>query len=257
MTRVSKPFHIALALAVGLVLLYLASVAVMSTDRFHRFLLAQVTTKLQEITGARVEISSLSFHAYSLQMTLHGLMLHGREASLQPALFSAQTLVIGVNPITILRRRLILRRFDLQNAAVYLRRYSDGSTNFPGPSLNGERALRDFLSLSVTGLTISRTSFFWNDQVVPLDLSARNVILVLRRVPLRRYAGSFSCAQLSVARQKPGLPPLYLAGRIDFSRDDLDITGLEWRLLDSSLHTAGITGRGSVSVRTSASRSAR
>ena len=84
---------------------------------------------------------------------------------------------------------------------------------------------------------------------MPLDLSARNVILVLRRVPLRRYAGSFSCAQLSVARQKPRLPPFYLAGRIDFSRDDLDITGLEWRLLDSSLHTAGITGRGSVSVR--------
>src|SRR6266566_2369441 len=249
MTRVSKPFHIALALAVGLVLLYLASVAVMGTDRFHRFLLAQVTTKLQEITGARVEISNLSFHAYSLQMTLHGLVLHGREASSQRALFSARTLVIGINPITILRRRLILRRFDLQNAAVYLRRYSDGSTNFPGPSLNGERVLRDFLSLSVTGLTISGTSFFWNDQVVPLDLSARNVILVLRRVPLRRYAGSFSCAQLSVARQKPGLPPLYLAGRIDFSRDDLDITGLEWRLLDGSLHTAGITGRGSVSVR--------
>src|SRR5439155_15575845 len=132
--RISKPVRIALYAVGTLVVFYLAAVGIMSTRWFNRFLLRQVITNLEDLTGARVEITRLGFHPYSLQVTLQGLILHCRQSPAERPLFSAQALVIVLNPLVVLRRKLMLRRFDLQNAEVHVRRYPDGSTNFPGPA---------------------------------------------------------------------------------------------------------------------------
>ena len=54
--KLSRPTRATLYLLAGGVSLYVAAVAVMRTAWFHRFLLGRVTSSLESLTGARVEV---------------------------------------------------------------------------------------------------------------------------------------------------------------------------------------------------------
>jgi translocation and assembly module TamB len=72
---------------------------------------------------------------------------------------------------------------------------------------------------------------------------------VLRRVGSRRYSGGLACSEARLGRLKWQLPPILLTTRIDFSQDDLELSGIEWRLAQETRSHSGVSGHGSIIVR--------
>lgn len=242
--RISKPVRL-LMYAFGVVLvLYLVTVALMSTRWFHRYLLGRVTATLERATGARVEIQRLTMQPAAFQATLEGLVLHGKESPLDPPLFNARTVVLGINPASAFQRRLLLRRLDIENAELHLRTYPDGSTNIPGPE---SHLIDDILNLSIGTLTVARTSVVWNDQHTSLDLSASDVAVLLRYGPAAFYQGHVAASLTRFDTGKYSLPPVTFATGLEFSHQEFLLTDLVWRIVPSA-GLGLVSGQGSLSL---------
>ncbi len=233
-----------------IIALYLGTATVMSTARFRAFLRREITAKLQDLTGARVEIGELEFRPLVFQLALRKLVLHGAEGVADAPLFKAGVIVVTVDPASPFRKKLLLHRFDLEDAEIHLHTYPDGSTNLPGPQRQGPPGgadlIDDLLDLSVGDLTVSRTAVFWNNEPIPLHLSAREVAIVLLRSRLRRqYTGSVAVSSLELRDQRWAVPPLTISTRLEFSRSQLALKSLAWR---TAGEPPGFWGSGSLSL---------
>lgn len=232
----------------ALLILYAVALGVMSTRWFQRLLARRTTAVLEQITGARVEIGKFSFRPIIFQATLRGLVLHGKEPATAPPLFAAGTVVVGINPLSALQSgKLALRSLSLEDAEIHISTYADGSTNAPGPAggAGNGHVLDDFLDLAVRRLNIARTNLYWNDEQVPLELSARDVALLLSARGLgrgSRYSGSLASSEVRLKATRWPLPPLTFSTHLEFSRDHLALTSLVWR-------SPGITGTGNFNLR--------
>src|SRR5271157_1433182 len=248
--RVSRPMRWVCTFIGTIVALYLGAATVMSTAWFRGILRREITAKLQDLTGARVEIGELEFRPLVFQLALRKLALHGFEGPAEAPLLEAGAIVVTVDPASPFRKKLLLHRFDLEDAEIHLRTYPDGSTNLPGTQGQGApgnaELIDSLLDLSVGDLTVSRTAVFWNNEQIPLHLSAREVAIVLLRSRLRRqYTGSVALSSLELRDQRWAIPPLTFSTRIEFSRSKLALSSLAWR---TAGEPPGVWGSGSLSL---------
>jgi len=236
----SKPFRITLAIIAMLVVLATTAIAVMSTAWFRRALERRLIVALEEMTGGRVEVQEFRFHPLALQAVFRGLVLHGSEPASAPALFSARTIVLRLSPANLLHREIRIMSLDWDGAEAHLRTNADGSTNLPGPltTFQAGEFMGELIDLRIGRVTLARSTFFWDDQPLTMDLSARGVALLVRFRSHRRYEGSLVAS--AVTLQKPGhtLPPVDFSVRFNLSQNELAVTSLTWQ-------ARGISGGGS------------
>jgi translocation and assembly module TamB len=217
-----------MSLAAGfLTVLLLAAFAVFSTPWFRRFIERRIVLGLEQLTGGRVEIGEFHFKPALFEVTLRHLVIHGLEGPQEPALFAAQTARVRLNPATFIRRRVLLRSLEWHGAEVHVRINPDGASNIPGPriSLPPSEILSEFIDLSVGRLNISQTKFYWNDQVLPLELSSGDVEVVIRSSFRHKYSGRFTSSGLTITAKGWSIPPLDLAANFEFTRRELLVPG--------------------------------
>ncbi|MGH9431588.1 MAG: translocation/assembly module TamB domain-containing protein [Terriglobia bacterium] len=243
--RISWPVRIVAALFVLLLVSYLAVVTLLSTAWSHRLMAKYVATRIEQVTGAKVEIAWLDVHPAVFRMILHGLVLHGTESPGQKPLLTAETVDVTLNPVLLLTRRLYIGNLDVTGLTIHLDTAWDGSTNLPGPTLaanlQGSNLLSDLLNLRVRNFSLSRSTLYWNNQRVPLDLAAKDLALLLRFGRAHAYAGSFSSSSLRCRVYGHILPSLTIATRIKLSAHEVDLHDVVWR-------AGGGKGRGTVTV---------
>jgi translocation and assembly module TamB len=217
-------------LVTGLLALYLAAVGLFSTNWFNRMLLEHTRSTLAQITGVRVEIGQMLVQPWTLQVTFRSLVLRGNETASELPLFAAREVVIRPSLSAILRRRLRLRRLDLEGAEIHLYTRPDGSTNLPGPQAAGSRqaTLDRLLDLAVRELVVAHSDLYWDDRRVPIDAAARNVAILLG-FRQGRYTGTASASDLSLARSALRLPPVTFSTRIALAPNALALTSIIWR----------------------------
>jgi translocation and assembly module TamB len=236
----SKHFRITLAIIGTLVVLGTAVIATMSTPWFRRALERRLIVALEDMTGGRVEVQEFRFHPIVLQAIFHGLVLHGSEAPEAPPLFSAHTVVLRLNPANLLHREIRIMSLDWDGAELHLKTNPDGSTNLPSPlaRYTAGQVMEQLIDLRIGRVTLAHSTFFWNDRALDLDLSARDVALLLHLRRGRRHEGSLAAS--AVTANRPGLaaPPLTFSARFALSRNELAITSIVWQ-------ARGMSGQGS------------
>jgi translocation and assembly module TamB len=235
----SKHFRITLAIIGTLVALATATIAVMSTPWFRRTLERRLIVTLEDVTGGRVEVQEFHFHPIVLQAIFQGFVLHGSEAPPAPPLFSARTVVLRLSPADLLHRQIRIRSLDWDGAEVHLKTNPDGSTNLPGPvtRYDAGQVMEQLIDLRIGRVTLARSTFFWNERALDLDLSARDVALLLR---LRggRYEGSLAASAVTAHGPGHSIPPLTFSTHFVMSQNDLEATSIVWQ-------ARGMTGQGS------------
>jgi translocation and assembly module TamB len=236
----SKHFWITLAIIGTLVALAIAAVGVMSTPWFHRALERRLIVALEDTTGGRVEVQDFRFHPLVLQAIFHGVVIHGSEPPQAPPLFSARTVVLRLSPANLLHREIRIMSVDWDGAELHLKTNSDGSTNLPGPATRytAGQVMEQLVDLRIGRVTLAHSTFFWNDRPINLDLSAREVALLLhlRRGP--RYEGSLAASAVTTHMPRQSTPPLTFSTRFVLSQNELAVTSLVWQ-------SRGMTGQGS------------
>ena len=227
----------------ALTVLIAVVLGVVSTAWFQRVLQRRVVLELENLTGGRVELREFRFQPAVFQATFRGLVLDGRRLPGEWPLFSARTVAIRLNPVSLLRPKFIVRSLNCDGAEVHVYTRSDGSTNLPSPgaSLSARHSADLLADLSIGRLTLAQTHFFWNDQHLPIDLNAQDLALLLRRDHSGRYSGSISTSGMTIKTPGRTFPTATAAARFELSGEGLKTTSLAWQC-------AGLHGKGTFSL---------
>jgi translocation and assembly module TamB len=121
--------------------------------------------RAQALTGARVEIRTVSVGWFSLNATVNGLVVHGKEPADTEPLFSAEQARVGLRVDSFWGRRVGLNDLILDQPRLHVRVEKDGSNNLPTlpNSESKEPALQRLLDLKVHHVEIKDGWILYND----------------------------------------------------------------------------------------------
>jgi translocation and assembly module TamB len=237
--NISRWFRRLLYATGALAVLAALLLGVVSTAWFQRGVERRVVAELEDLSGGRVELREFRLQPAILQATFRGLILHGKRLAGESPLLSAKTVTLRLDPVSLLRRKLVLRSLDCEEAEVHFYTRADGSTNFRSPLVPlgaGAQA-----QLSIGQLTLARTHFFWNNQHLPIDLSAQDVAILLRLDPSQHYLGNLSSSGVVIKTREQVLPPMAVQAAFELSAERLEVSSLAWQ-------SAHLSGEGTFSL---------
>jgi translocation and assembly module TamB len=94
--------------------------------------------RMETLTGARVEIRTVSVGWFSLNVTVKGIVIHGKEPASTEPLFTAEQARVGLRVDSFWGRRVSLNDLMLQEPRVHIRVEKDGSNNLPTVARSAE-----------------------------------------------------------------------------------------------------------------------
>ncbi|HEY2458418.1 MAG TPA: translocation/assembly module TamB domain-containing protein [Candidatus Acidoferrum sp.] len=123
-------------------------------------------SRLESLTGTRVEIRTVAVGWFSLTANVNGLVMHGREPEGSEPLFSVEQARIGLRIDSFWGRRVGLSDLVLQSPHVHVRIEKDGRNNlpsFPQTSKTQEPLQQKLLDLRIHHLEIRDGWLLYND----------------------------------------------------------------------------------------------
>lgn len=239
--RFRLAFRIALVVFGLIVGASVAVVGIVRSQWFHEVLAEQLTEELTRLTGARVELAAVEIHPLKFEVDLRGLTLYGSEPASTPPLLAARLVVIRMSPWTCIRGRLTLTRLAARGVRIHLVTLPGGQINLPGATGKGGQAIGKLMNLSIGRVDLADADLYWNDQEVPLDLSARQVALLLFYNRGAGYWGSCSASPLALRIRGFRSSSIAFSTRIHLSRRHLSLSDTVWQ-------TSGLVGTGKAKV---------
>jgi translocation and assembly module TamB len=121
--------------------------------------------RIQRLTGAHVEIRTVTVGWFSLNATINGLVVHGKEPADTEPLFSVEQARVGLRIDSFWGRRVALNDLVLEQPRWHVLMKKDGSSNLPAlpESKSPEPALARLLDLRVHHLEIRDGWMLYND----------------------------------------------------------------------------------------------
>ena len=121
--------------------------------------------RAEALTGARVEIRTVSVGWFSLNVTINGLVVHGKEPRDTEPLFSAEQARVGLRIDSFWGKRVGLDDLVLEQPRLHVRVEKDGTNNLPTLPANKskEPALQKLLDLRVHHVAIKDGWILYNN----------------------------------------------------------------------------------------------
>ena len=164
-----------------------------NTDSFQSLVRRRLVAEVERITGGRAEIASIHTIPFRLQAEVRGITVHGRESGEDVPLAHADGIVARLKIISLLRSEFAFNQIVLEQPVIHVVFYPDGTTNFPprkAPAEGTQTAVEKLFDLSIDHFELRHGKLLWDDQVIPLDFSARDTTLQMDYSFLqRRYDG--------------------------------------------------------------------
>ena len=102
---------------------------------FGELVRERVIAELEAATGGRVDLQSLHWNLWRLQLEANDLVVYGLEPSNQAPLARIGKVRINAHIISLLRRQVDLTYVELQQPQIHLIVGPDGKTNIPAPKV--------------------------------------------------------------------------------------------------------------------------
>jgi translocation and assembly module TamB len=239
--------RLALVLGLGslglLILTSLAGFLVLQTDWFHEKVRQRIVREVERASGGRAEIGSFSFDWRQLRAIIHSFVLHGNEASNEPPLFRAQSVEIGLNIASVLKRDIDISLLRLEQPRVYIAVYADGNTNLPQPKIvvHTKNPIEQVLALQIRRFSIEGGLVEIASKKISLDVRGEYLNSHFFFEPSGpRYTGQLSFRQLDLQSKKL-LPVTFdMDSSIVITRDRLEIPHARFAMEHSSVQVNGV-----------------
>ena len=176
--------HVAWVLAAKafLILLILTGVAIFfgsgaGNPLIHRY----IVRTLEKKTGGQVALRNISIRWLSLEITLKGLVIHGREPAGTEPLFAADEVQAGLRIDSFWGHKVSLNDLLVQRPQVHIRIEKNGSSNVPLPQgASAKKPGRETLfDLRIRRLQLQNGWVLYNEVRTPLALEGDNLRLAL------------------------------------------------------------------------------
>jgi translocation and assembly module TamB len=142
-----------------------------------------VIQRLQNVTGSRVEVRTISIRWLSLGLSLRGLVIHGSEPASTEPLFSAEEVRVGLRVDSFWGRRISLNDLVVKQPQVHLRVEKNGSSNVPVLNLAPGRQRAAFgdtvFGMRVQHVRIDDGWILYNDVKTPMDVEGGGLLFVI------------------------------------------------------------------------------
>ncbi len=129
------------------VITLLAIVVFFGSGAGNPLLTRLLVSRLERMTGGKVELRSLSIQWLAMRATIKGLVIHGREPAGTEPLFTAEEVQAGLRIVSFWGHRISLDELVVQKPHVHIRVEKNGTTNVPSPPrpVSVDKPLRDTL----------------------------------------------------------------------------------------------------------------
>jgi translocation and assembly module TamB len=125
-----------------------------------------LVSRLERMTGGKVELRTLSIRWFAMRATIKGLVIHGREPAGTEPLLTAEEVQAGLRIDSFWGRRISLNELVVQQPHVHIRVEKNGTTNVPAPprTSSTNKPLRDALfELRIRRLVLADGWILYND----------------------------------------------------------------------------------------------
>ncbi|MGA9507540.1 MAG: translocation/assembly module TamB domain-containing protein [Candidatus Sulfotelmatobacter sp.] len=214
-----------------------------TTDSFQSMVRRRLVAEVERITGGRAQIGTFHTIPFRMQVEVRNITVHGRESASEIPLAHADGIVARLKISSLLRSELAFEEVVLDQPVVHLAFYPDGTTNFPkraGSQSSIQTTVEQLFALSINRLEIRHGRILWDDQVMPLDLAARDVWLQMDYSYLHaRYNGRLLVGLVDTKLHD--FRPFAWMSSAEFSlgADSADVDSLKWNSGHSNLFASG------------------
>jgi translocation and assembly module TamB len=203
-----------------------------NTDSFQSLVRRRLIAELERVTGGRVEIGSIHTAPFRLRADVRDITVHGRESASAVPLAHVDRIVARLKISSLIRSEFGFHEVVLDQPVIHVAFYSDGTTNFPPRKVDptsSKTMVEQLFALSINHFEVNQGQLLWDDQTIPLDLSARDASLQMEYSFLRsRYDGRL---QLGMVETKLlDYRPFAWMTEVEFSlgSDSAVVTSVKW-----------------------------
>ena len=142
-------------------------------DDMRRLLIGQ----LEQTTGGKTELKEFHWNLSRLELEGRDVTIHGTEHAGQAPYFHADHILLRLKVLSLFQRNIGLRELFAEHPVIHIMVARDGSTNQPVPRVkqNPKEPVDELFNLGVERVQIAHGELLWNDQKMPLDLTANDV----------------------------------------------------------------------------------
>ena len=184
--------------------------------------------RLEVLTGARVEIRTVSVGWFSLHATIRGMVVHGKEPADTEPLFSVEQARVGLRIDSFWGRRVGLNDLVLEQPRLHVRVEKDGTNNLPklrSPSTNQPFEER-LIALRVHRVEIKDGWILYNNVKTLVALEGGDLQFTIDLAgsadrPL--YVGNLDWQSIELARRRDVPVPANVSAKLLLSRDGFKI----------------------------------
>jgi translocation and assembly module TamB len=172
-----------LAIIGGVLIVLMAGLVwYLSSPQFQNWTRGRLITRLEDMTGGRVEIGSFSWTLSRLEFDVRNLTIHGEERQGEVPYAHVDRLLVHVKILSVMQREIGLRSLQIDRPIVHLIVYPDGQTNQPMPKVvrkTNKTPVQTLFELAIQHAEINDGQLILNEQRMPLDFSADNLKVVM------------------------------------------------------------------------------
>jgi translocation and assembly module TamB len=218
--------HTAWVLGVNLTLLVTGLIIFFGSGAGNPFLKRVLIRRLNLATGGYSEVQSLSIQWLSLQATIKGLVIHGKEPKGTAPLFSAEEVDLGLRIDSFWGRKVSLNDLKVVQPQVHVRVEKNGRTNVPAPVTSEKKSnkpLRETLfDLRVQKVQLLDGSILYNDVRTPLAVEGSKFRFAVEASgssgkPI--YLGSLEWREAQIAAMRYTPVPVDISAKFTVSRE--------------------------------------
>ncbi|HEV7514530.1 MAG TPA: translocation/assembly module TamB domain-containing protein, partial [Candidatus Acidoferrum sp.] len=214
-----------------------------TTSSFQAWVRQRLVAQLEGMTGGRVELREFHSVPFRLQIEIRDLTIHGREATNEVPYAHVDSAVAQLKLISVVETEIGFASLVLDHPVIHLITYPDGSTNQPAPRVakaSTGTPIEQLFSLSIGRLELRQGELIWNDQKIPLDFAANDVLADMAYSLLhRKYDGNIVLGKVTTALES--YRPVAWTAEIHFvlGRDGVEIKSLTASSGRSRLQASG------------------
>lgn len=228
--------------AVSAAMLTLVVAAIYESELAERWIRDALISRLEQSTGARVEMGRFHFYLWSLRVRIDNLTLHGLETANQPPLFHADRVDAGIRVLSFFGRKIALDELVVSRPYVAIALDRDGRSNLPTPKRGASsRSWRATLfELRIARLELRNGGIAYNDVRAPIAVQGSDFNFTLRYDSppngADSYVGNLDGKQVKLAAKRDVPFPFDFSAKFTLQRDSFELNELALRALHSSLN---------------------
>ncbi|MEP7365590.1 MAG: translocation/assembly module TamB domain-containing protein [Acidobacteriota bacterium] len=194
----------------------------------------RVLSEIEKATGGRAELQRFSMDWTGWRANIEGLVLHGTEPAGAEPLLRVPKAAVDLKVLSFLEKKVNVSAVRLDGPEVHLMRDAQGAWNLPQPPAarrSGKSPVETVLDLAIGELAVRGALVHYEDRIVPVDLTARDVEAKLQYDRgARAYAGNIAMRQSTLAAPLAVPVNFELHGPVRFDAAGLEMAGAELAL---------------------------